>query len=192
MNHKDELMKLVWEIFEESSSIECATTRAKMAAWASRIRAIAASLEADEPVAEIVQATEYDGMATPTSPNGALTYHRDIDYDQDVIDSLPVGTKLYADLPPDTCKPRNSPGTNPPKSRYICTKCGYCGDTAIHDGCGYEAHKLPPKDTCKPLVDALEKIINIAPSSGPLWSFSEEIVGAREALVAHRKESGRG
>lgn len=42
-----------------------------------------------EPVAEISQAQEYD-------LEGNLRYQRDIDYYQDDIDKLPVGTKLYA------------------------------------------------------------------------------------------------
>lgn len=40
------------------------------------------------------------------------------------------------------------------------------------------------------LVEALEQVIKAAPSSGPLWHGSEQIVEARAALVAHRK--GRG
>ena len=45
-----------------------------------------------EPVALVVDASEY-------GPDGKLTHQRDIDYCQDDIDSLPVGTKLYAAPP---------------------------------------------------------------------------------------------
>ena len=37
------------------------------------------------------------------------------------------------------------------------------------------------------LIEALEQVVKAAPSSGPLWHGSEQIVEARAALVAHRK-----
>ena len=40
------------------------------------------------------------------------------------------------------------------------------------------------------LVDALEEIIKAAPSGGPLWYGSNQIVEARAALAAHRKQWG--
>ncbi|HRN97575.1 MAG TPA: hypothetical protein PLZ58_03975 [Candidatus Saccharibacteria bacterium] len=40
------------------------------------------------------------------------------------------------------------------------------------------------------LVEALEQVIKAAPSSGPLWYGSEQIVEAREAIAAHRKQGG--
>ena len=40
------------------------------------------------------------------------------------------------------------------------------------------------------LVEALEEIIKAAPSSGPLWHWSEQIVEARAALDAHLKHVG--
>ncbi|MDA8498751.1 hypothetical protein [Citrobacter sp. Igbk 17] len=52
------------------------------------VRQLIASME-QEPVAEICQAHEY-------GVDGELTHNRDIDYHQDDIDRLPVGTKLYA------------------------------------------------------------------------------------------------
>lgn len=40
------------------------------------------------------------------------------------------------------------------------------------------------------LVEALEQVIKAAPSSGPLWYGSEQIVEARAALSAHRNQGG--
>lgn len=40
------------------------------------------------------------------------------------------------------------------------------------------------------LVEALERVIKAAPSGGPLWHGSEQIVEARAALSAHRKQGG--
>lgn len=45
-----------------------------------------------EPVAEIIQGFEYDGA-------GELINQRSIDYNASDIEDLPVGTKLYAELP---------------------------------------------------------------------------------------------
>jgi hypothetical protein len=38
------------------------------------------------------------------------------------------------------------------------------------------------------LVEALEQVIKAAPSGGPLWHGSEQIVEARAALAAYRKQ----
>lgn len=47
--------------------------------------------------------------------------------------------------------------------------------------------KQKPAPDVDVLVDVLEQVIKAAPSSGPLWHGSEQIVEAREALAAHRK-----
>lgn len=50
------------------------------------------------------------------------------------------------------------------------------------------AEQQPAPDVAG-LVEALEQVIKAAPSSGPLWHGSEQIVEARAALAAHCKGS---
>ena len=47
--------------------------------------------------------------------------------------------------------------------------------------------ELPTVDV---LVGALEQVIKAAPSGGPLWHGSEQIVEVRKALAAYRKQGG--
>jgi len=72
-------------------ALEVAAARAK------ELRAQAAALEAPEPVAWIVEGTEFNIL-------GELTHKRDIDYFEDAIEFLPVGTKLYAATPDQSAR----------------------------------------------------------------------------------------
>ena len=78
-------MKLSKERLEEIRDFD---TCVKLEESAEMARHLLSGLE-QEPVAEISQAQEYD-------LEGNLRHQRDIDYYQDDIDKLPVGTKLYA------------------------------------------------------------------------------------------------
>ena len=73
---KEQLQQIV-----ETDHVQCGDA-------AAMARLLLSSME-QEPVAEISQAQEYD-------LEGNLRHQRDIDYYQDDIESLPVGTKLYA------------------------------------------------------------------------------------------------
>lgn len=52
------------------------------------------------------------------------------------------------------------------------------------------AMAAPPAPDVARLVEALEEVIEAAPSGGPLWYGSKQIVKARAALAAHRKQGG--
>lgn len=49
------------------------------------------------------------------------------------------------------------------------------------------AEQKPATDVAG-LVEALEQVVKAAPSGGPLWHGSEQIVEARAALAAYRKQ----
>ena len=53
----------------------------------------------------------------------------------------------------------------------------------------YAIHQ-PKLLTVDVLVEALEQVIKAAPGRGPLWHGSEQIVAARIALDAYRKQGG--
>ena len=94
---KEKLIDHLYERMEfrrgllEAQAIEsdlCEYLRKEIATDEIALAALTAGMEQD-PVAEISQAQEYD-------LEGNLRHQRDIDYYQDDIESLPVGTKLYA------------------------------------------------------------------------------------------------
>lgn len=97
-------------------------------------------------------------------------------------------------------------------SKYKLVPVGFCEDTALslaertfstevdeqlaEDIIQY-ARRLhsrytapQPNPEVVKLVEALEQVIKAAPSSGPLWHGSEQIVEARAALAAHRQQEG--
>ena len=53
----------------------------------------------------------------------------------------------------------------------------------------YLVNQQPTPDVAA-LVEALDRVIKAAPISGPLWHGSEQIVEARAALAANRKQWG--
>lgn len=66
---------------------------------------------------------------------------------------------------------------------------GVGGDVNDHiRSYGQPLYAFPqPAPDVTQLVEALEQVIRAAPSGGPLWHGSEQIVEARAALAAHRK-----
>ena len=96
---------------------------------ASVIRELLASREAQgRPLAWVIDAFEYNG-------NGELTHLRDVEYEQEDIDELPTGTKLYAALQPlakcaHIFEARPVDGSN--NANVPCMAvCKFCGTTPI-------------------------------------------------------------
>lgn len=68
-------------------------------------------------------------------------------------------------------------------------KCHRCGDRDWYASATCTPKQQPTPDVSE-LVEALEQVIKAAPSSGPLWHGSEQIVEARAALAAYREQGG--